>query len=315
MDNIAAELQPQSDSGLAAVLRRGDFALTAETSPPDSADPAEVLSRAGVLKGLADAVNVTDGAGARAHMAAIACAAILARDGIEPVLQFTVRDRNRLALQGDLLGAAALGIPNVLCLYGDDPTAGDQPDAKGVYDLDTLDLLRTARIMSDGAFPSGRAITPPPGLFIGAADAPRSLDEGWKPDGIFAKIEAGADFFQTQYCFDMVVLRRYMARLVDEGVTEQAYYLIGIGPLTSAKSARWMNEKLFGVHVPDALIARLEGAGDQRAEGRAICAELLQELRAIDGVSGAHLMAPGGEASIAQVIEDSGVLGTRLATV
>ena len=314
-DMAAAELQLRTGGRLEAVLRRGDFALTAETSPPDSADPAKVLVRAGMLKGLADAVNVTDGAGARAHMSAQACAAILAQGGIEPVLQFTVRDRNRLALQGDLLGAAALGVPNILCLYGDDPTAGDQPDAKGVYDLDTRDLLHTARTMTEGAFPSGRAITPPPGLFIGAADAPRPLDDGWKPEGLLAKIDAGAEFFQTQYCFDMDVLRRYMARLVDEGVTERAYFLIGIGPLASAKSARWMNEKLFGVHIPEALVTRLDGAEDQRAEGRAICAELVQELQDIDGVSGAHLMAPGQEASIARVIEESGVLEARLTSV
>ena len=312
MDKAVALTEVRSSGGLEAVLRGGGFALTAETSPPDSADPGRVLERAGVLKGRADAVNVTDGAGARAHMSALACAAILAREGIDPVLQFTVRDRNRLALQGDLLGAAALGVPNILCLYGDDPTAGDQPDAKGVYDLDTRDLLSTARTMRDGAFPGGRAITPPPGLFIGAADAPRPLDENWKPDGLRAKIDAGADFFQTQYCFDMDVLRAYMARLTDEGITERAYFLIGIGPIASAKSACWMNDKLFGVHIPDPLIARLDGAQDQRAEGRAICAELLQELRGIDGVSGAHLMAPGGEASIAQVIEDSGVLEARI---
>ncbi len=315
MGDMMAQIEPRSSGGLEAVLRGGGFALTAETSPPDSADPGRVLMRSRVLKGRADAVNVTDGAGARAHMSALACAAILAREGIDTVLQFTVRDRNRLALQGDLLGAAALGVPNILCLYGDDPTAGDQPDAKGVYDLDTRDLLNTARTMRDGVFPGGRAISPPPGLFIGAADAPRPLDATWKPDGLFAKIDAGADFFQTQYCFDMDVLRRYMARLVDEGITERAYFLIGIGPIVSAKSARWMNDKLFGVHIPDPLVARLEGAEDQRAEGRAICAELLQELRDIVWVSGAHLMAPGGEASIARVIEDSGVLAARLVSV
>ena len=287
---MAAQAEVGSSGALEAVLRSGGFALTAETSPPDSADPDRVLERAGALKGRADAVNVTDGAGARAHMSALACAAILAREGIEPVLQFTVRDRNRLALQGDLLGAAALGVTNILCLYGDDPTAGDQPDAKGVYDLDTRDLLNTARTMRD---------------------APRPLDATWKPDGLHAKIDAGADFFQTQFCFDMEVLRAYMARLTDEGITERAYFLIGIGPIASAKSARWMNDKLFGVHVPDSLIGRLEQAQDQRAEGRAICAELLQELQGIDGVSGAHLMAPGGEASIARVIEDSGILDSR----
>lgn len=315
MDDMAGGFKPRSGGGLEAVLRRGEFALTAETTPPDSADPARVLKRCAMLKGRADAVNVTDGAGARAHMSALACAVIMAKEGIEPVLQFTVRDRNRLALQGDLLGAAALGVSNILCLYGDDPSAGDQPDAKGVYDLDTVGLIHTARSMGDGVFPGGRSITPPPELFIGAADAPCALDNHWKPDGLFTKIDAGADFFQTQYCFDMAVLRRYMARLVDEGVTERAYFLIGIGPLASVKSARWMTEKLFGVNIPKSLIARLDGAADQRAEGRAICAELLAELQTIEGVSGAHLMAPHQETSIAQVIEDSGILAARQALV
>ena len=304
---------PRSSGRLEATLRRGHFALTAETSPPDAADAAAVTARVGPLKGVADAVNVTDGAGARAHMSALACAAILARDGMEPVLQFTARDRNRLALQGDMVGAAALGIPNILCLYGDDPKSGDQPDAKPVYDLDTRDLLDTARTLRGGAFPSGRPITPPPRLFIGAADAPRRLTDDWSPDGLRAKVAAGADFFQTQYCFDMDVLRRYMARLDDEGITERVFYLIGIGPIASAKSARWMNENLFGVHIPDPLVARLDGAADQRAEGRRICAELLQELREIEGVSGAHLMAPRQEQAIAQVIKESGALEARLA--
>lgn len=300
-----------SSGKLEAVLRQGHFAVTAETSPPDAADPTVVLDRVAPLKGVADAVNVTDGAGARAHMSAIACAAILARDGYETVLQFTARDRNRLALQGDLVGAGALGIHNILCLYGDDPKSGDQPDAMAVFDLDTAGILSTAKGLRKGAYPGGRRVSPPPALFIGAADAPRPLDDNWKPDGLRAKIDAGADFFQTQYCFDMDVLRAYMARLGDEGITERAFFLIGIGPIASAKSARYMNENLFGVHIPELLVKRLESAKDQRAEGRAICAELLQELREIDGVSGAHLMAPKQEASIAQVIEESGVLAAR----
>jgi methylenetetrahydrofolate reductase (NADPH) len=270
-----------------------------------------VLERVAPLKGVADAVNVTDGAGARAHMSAIACAAILARDGIQPVLQFTARDRNRLALQGDLVGAGALGIHNILCLYGDDPKSGDQPDAMPVFDLDTAGILSTAKGLREGAYPGGREVSPAPALFIGAADAPRPLDDNWKPDGLLAKLDAGADFFQTQYCFDMDVLRAYMARLGDEGITERAFFLIGIGPIASVRSARYMNENLFGVYIPEPLIKRLEGAEDQRAEGRAICAELLQELREIDGVSGAHLMAPRQENSIAQVIEESGVLAER----
>lgn len=303
----------RSPRQLEATLRRGHFVITAETTPPDSADPAAVLERVRPFADVVDAVNVTDGAGARAHMSALACAAILARDGIEPVLQFTTRDRNRIAAQGDLIGAAALGVHNILCLHGDDPQSGDQPDAMRVYDLDTRDLLSTARSLRDGAFPGGRAVAPPPRLFIGAADAPRPLLDDWKPDGLLAKIEAGADFFQTQYCFDMDVLRRYIARLSDDGITERTYFLIGIGPIASARSARWMNENLFGVHIPDALVERLEGAEDQRAEGRRICAEMLQELYESEGVAGVHLMAPRQEQAIAQVIEESGVLAARLA--
>ncbi len=314
MDGALGAPGLRSRGRLEAVLRRGDFAVTAETTPPDSADPAAVLARVEALRGLVDAVNVTDGAGARAHMSALACAAILVRDGIEPVLQFTARDRNRIALQGDLIGAAALGIPNILCLHGDDPGNGDQPDAKPVYDLDSRTLIRTARGLRNGALPGGRPVEPPPRLFIGAAEAPREPGDDWLPDGILAKIDAGADFFQTQYCFDMGVLRRYMARLGDHGIPEKTYILVGIGPLASARSARWMNDNLFGVDIPDGLIARLEGAADQRAEGRRICAELLHELRQIDGVAGAHLMAPRQEQEIARVIEDSGVLAERKAS-
>src|SRR5262247_2875437 len=199
----------RSHGRLEAALRSGHFALTAETSPPDAGAAAPVLERAGCLKGLADAVNVTDGAGARAHMSALAASAILARHGIEPVLQFTARDRNRMALQADLLGAAALEIPNILCLHGDDPRKGDQPETKAVYDIDSRELMRTARRMRDeGTFPSGREIAPKP---------------GWKPEALLAKIEAGADFVQTQYCFDLALLRRYLTVLAEHGVLERLY--------------------------------------------------------------------------------------------
>lgn len=302
----------RSNGQLEAVLHAGHFALTAETSPPDSTDPAKVVDRVACLKGLADAVNVTDGAGARSHMSAFAAAAIMAREGIDPVLQFTCRDRNRLAIQGDLIGAAALGIHNILCLHGDDMKNGDQPDAKMVYDIDSRGLLSMTRDMRDkGELPSGRAIDPPPKLFAGAADMPRELDADWKPDGLIGKIEAGADFFQTQYCFDMGTARRYFGRLKEEGITDRAPFLVGLAPFASAKSATWMNDNLFGVNVPDEMIKRLEGAGDQKAEGRKICLELLEELQEIDGVAGAHLMAPRAEASIAQVIEDSGIRAAR----
>jgi methylenetetrahydrofolate reductase (NADPH) len=304
----------RSAGRLEAALRAGHFVLTAETSPPDAGAPGPVLERAGCLTGLADAVNVTDGAGARAHMSALATAAILVQHGIEPVLQFTVRDRNRMALQGDLLGAAALGVPNILCLHGDDVKKGDQPDSKPVYDIDSRELMRTARRLRDeGSLPSGRAVEPRPGLFIGAADLVVDPKPGWKPDGLMAKIEAGADFVQTQYAFDLPLLRRYLAALAEHGIPDRLFIIVGIGPLASAKSARWMNEHLFGVHVPEPLIERLERATDQRAEGRRICVELLRELAEMDGVAGAHLMAPRQEQACADVIAESGLLGRRQA--
>jgi methylenetetrahydrofolate reductase (NADPH) len=313
-DQVNQTTTRKSPGRLEALLARRSFAMTAETSPPDAASAAAVLDRTGCLKELADAVNVTDGAGAKAHMSAIACAAILAQHGIEPVLQFTVRDRNRLALQGDLIGAAALGIPNILCLHGDDPKNGDQPETKPVYDIDSRALMSTARRLRDeGLLPTGRPVGPAPRLLIGAADSPQDPKPEWKPDGLKAKIEAGADFIQTQYCFDLAMLRRYLARLGDHGVLERLYVIVGIGPIASAKSARWMNENLFGVHIPEAIVSRLEGAGDQRAEGRKICVELLQELAEIDGVAGAHLMAPRQELAIAEAIAESGLLKKRQA--
>ena len=299
-------------SKLAQVLAAGQFAMTAETSPPDSASPQAVLDRVSCLKGLADAVNVTDGASARVHMSALAAAAIMAREGIEPVLQQTTRDRNRLALQGDVLGAAALGIHNFLCLTGDRMSAGDQPEAAEVFEIDSGELMRQMRDMRDsGSYPSGREIDPPPAIFLGAAEMPAEPDDKWPAARLQAKIDNGTQFFQTQYCFELEKVGRYCQALVDGGFTEQAHFLIGIGPLASARSARWMNDNLFGVHVPDAIIKRLEGAEDQKAEGRAICAELLQGFSEIEGCAGAHLMAPHGEASCAQVIRESGLLELR----
>jgi methylenetetrahydrofolate reductase (NADPH) len=299
-------------SKLAQVLQAGQFAMTAETSPPDASTADAVLQRVDCLRGVADAVNVTDGASARVHMSALAAAAIMARAGIEPVLQMTTRDRNRLALQGDVVGASALGIHNFLCLTGDKMSAGDQPEAAEVFEIDSGELMRQLRDMRDtGSFPSGRKIEPAPELFLGAAEMPAEPGEHWPAARLQAKIDNGAQFFQTQYCFDLEKVKRYCRALVDGGFTEQAYFLIGIGPLASAKSARWMNDNLFGVQVPDNIIRRLEGAADQRAEGRAICAELLQGLAEIEGCAGAHLMAPHQEAACAQVIRESGLRDLR----
>jgi len=302
----------KSGSRLERVLRAGAFAVTAETTPPLTADPDAPVARARPLKGLADAVNVTSGAGARAHLSAVTAAGLLARAGIEPVVQFTTRDLNLIALQGEILAAAALGVANMLCLGGDAIEAGDEGAARAVNDLDSVGLAALARRMrDDGLTRSGRVIDAPPRLFIGMADAPFDPPPDWSPDRLQAKIAAGADFFQTQYCFDMDVCRRYMARVVDAGIAAETPFLIGIAPFASARQARWMDANLYGVSVPGAVIDRLAGAADEAAEGQRICLEMLQELQAIPGVAGAHIMAPGSEARAAAVIAESGVLEMR----
>ena len=315
-DSAAYALQnnqsTHSKSRLERLLRSGTFVATAETTPPISADPTPLLDVTRELRNYADAVNVTDGASAKSHMASLAAASILVGAGIEPVLQFTVRDRNRIALQSDLLGAAALGVSNILCLTGDNVTAGDQPDAKMVMDLDSRGLMALTRDMRDKVqLPSGRPIEKAPSLFIGAADAPQEPNNDWSATALHAKIDAGAEFFQTQFCFDADLVRRYMNRLEGEGVLERAYFLIGTGPIASAKSALWMNQNLFGVDVPEHIITRLEKAKNQSDEGRKICIELIQQLRSIPGVSGVHLMGPRTENAAAQVIADSGILNDR----
>ena len=280
------------------------FVITAEITPPVSCAAADLVAKAAPLKGLADAVNVTDGAGARPHLDAVAAAAILLREGIEPILQFNCRDSNRIGLQSELMGAAALGIRNLLLLKGDDPGQGDQPDAKPVFDYDTAALTKVAVMMRDkGELPTGRKVGGKADFFIAAADVPIDPPAGWVPKSLKSKIDAGCEFVQTQFCMDAGVVRRYLARLAEHGV--RLPFLIGVSPLRSAKSARWMRERLFGTIIPDATIARLEAASDPAAEGRRICLELMQELATIPGVAGVHIMAPGNEAAIAGVIQDA----------
>ena len=294
-------------SELQARLRRGQFVVTAEITPPVSTDPAEFLQRALPLKGLATAVNVTDGAGAKVHLSSLAAAHFLVQSGIEPIFQVTCRDRNRLALQGDLLGAASLGIHNILVLAGDNPKLGDQPEAKPVYDLDSRGLLAMANAMREGGkLPSGTPIGGELKLVLGAADVPVDPPPGWEPKSLLAKAAAGADFVQTQFCMDAGVVRRYAARLLELGF--RVPILVGVAPIPSARSARWMREKLFGTLIPDQIVERLEKAADPKREGRRICVELLQALVEIPGIAGAHVMAPMNFAEIPRAIEDSGVI-------
>ncbi len=295
-------------------LNAGRFAITAEVTPPVSASRDELLDKALPLKGLADAVNVTDGAGARPHLGSVTAAAILVEQGIEPVLQLTCRDRNRIALQSDLLSAAACGVHNLLMLRGDDPSAGDQPDAKPVFDLDPRQLLETARRLRDAhELPSGRKITGAAPFFLGAADNPIDPPPGWEPKGLAAKAAGGAQFVQTQFCMDAGVVRRYMARLEEHGLAGKLKFLIGIVPLRSAKSARWIKEKLFGAIIPDAMIARMEAADDPAAEGRAICIDVIRELAEIPHIAGVHIMAPNNDAAVPPVIAQARKVIKRLA--
>jgi methylenetetrahydrofolate reductase (NADPH) len=293
-----------TEGRLERVLRAGGFAVTAEIAPPLSGAADALLAKAMPLKGLADAVNVTDGASARITMSAAAAAAILVREGIEPVQQFTCRDRNRIALQADLLGGAALGVRNMLFLTGDDVKAGDCPDAKPVFDLKSQELIAlAAQMRAKGKIASGRDITAPPKLFLGAADAPVDPKPDWKPASLKSKVDAGADFAQTQFCFDAGVVRRYMKRLEDDGLGGKIFFLIGIGPIANPRSAKWMRENLFGTIIPDSVIERLEKANDPKAEGVKICAELAAEFAQIRGVNGVHIMAPRNDEAVPRVIE------------
>jgi len=280
------------------------FVYTAETTPPDASDKETLLKNVMPLKGVADAVNVTDSPGAKVHMSSITASIILAQNDIDPILQLTVRDRNRLALQGDLVGASALGVHNILCLGGDNPKNGDQPETKIVNDIDSLQLVSTANMMrKEKKFPSGRIINPSPKLFIGGAEVPTQGKPD--PNKILNKINKGVDFFQTQYVFDPKVLSEYMKVLGDEGILEKTNFIIGIGPFASAKSAKWMNENLFGVDVPDQIIKRLEDAEDQKAESKKICIELIEAFRNIQGVKGVHLMGHKKEQVISEIIKES----------
>jgi methylenetetrahydrofolate reductase (NADPH) len=284
-------------------LHGGHFVITAEVAPPVSCDADDLRRKAAPLKGLVDAVNITDGAGARASMGALAAASILHGMGIEPILQITCRDKNRIALQAELMGAAALGIRNLLLLTGDDPKAGDQPDTKPVFDVDSKTLLETARRLRDEAtLPTGRAVGGKAAFFLGAADVPIDPPAGWQPNALAGKAKSGAQFVQTQFCMDAAIVRRYIGVLAEAGLTGDLAILIGVNPLRSAKSAAWMKHHLYGTIIADALIKRMEGAADPTREGIAICAELIEELSQISGVAGVHIMAPGNDAAIPAVI-------------
>ncbi len=297
---------------LERILRRGEFAVTAELNPPDSADPRDVYDRAKVFDGWVDGINAVDASGANCHMSSVGICGLLTRMGYAPIMQIACRDKNRIAIQGDVLGAAAMGVQNILCLTGDGVQAGDQPGAKPVFDLDSTALLSTIRTMRDEArFLSGRRISTPPTLFLGGAVNPFAPPLEFRALHLAKKIAAGAQFVQSQYCFDVPRLRAFMQRVRDEGLDERCFILIGVGPLASAKTARWMRSNVPGVHIPDEVVRRIEGAKDQKREGKRLAIDIINEVKEIAGVSGVHVMAYRQEEYVAEIVHESGVLKGR----
>ena len=301
-----------STGRLERVLRAGGFAVTAEIGPPDSADPAEVYELAALYDGYVDAINATDGSGANCHMSSVGMCSLLTRRGYAMVMQASARDRNRIAIQGDVLGAAAMGVANILCLTGDGVEVGDHPQAKPVFDLDSMSMLRMVRGMRDhGRFLSGRKLTRPPRVFLGGAANPFAPPLDYRPCRLAKKVAAGAQFVQTQFCFDIGMFKRYMEAVRDAGTHEKVFILCGVGPLASARSAEWMRSNIPGVHIPDPVIRRLKGAANQQQEGVNICVDMIRRASEIEGVHGIHIMAYRQERLIAEIVERSGVLGGR----
>lgn len=301
-----------SDGRLERTLRAGDFAITAELAPPDSANADDVYSQARCFDGYVDAINATDGSGANCHISSVGVCALLTRAGYSTIMQISCRDRNRIAMQGDILGAAAMGVANILCLTGDGVQAGDHPTAKPVFDLDCMSLLQTARTMRDQSqLLSGRKLTHAPRMLLGAAANPFAQPREFRVERLAKKVAAGADFIQTQYCFDVPVFTQYMQRVRDLGLHERIFILAGVGPLASAKTANWIRKNVPGVHIPDAVVKRLAGAKEQKREGIKICVELMQQLKEIEGIAGLHIMAYRQEQHVADMIAAAGVLEGR----
>jgi 5,10-methylenetetrahydrofolate reductase len=318
-------------SNLERVLRMGHFAVTAELGPPQNADGAVIRKKATLLKGNCDAVNLTDNQTAIVRMSSIGAGAIVLQEGLEPVIQMTCRDRNRLAIQSDLLGAYALGIRNLLCLSGDHQTFGNHPTAKNVYDMDSIQLvhmvasMRDERIFECGDEFKGQE----PRFFVGAASAPFAGPVEFRPYRLAKKVQAGASFVQTQLVYDVDAFKVFMEKVRNMGLHEQVYILAGVGPLKSPGMAKYMKDSVPGLLVPDVLIERMTEAGapwagkskdeltkeDKKArseawknEGIQICIELIQQLREVEGVAGVHIMAIEWEEAVKPIVEGAGLL-------
>lgn len=297
-------------SSLSRMLTAGEFVVAAELSPPKGVNLEHIERDAKTLKGYADVVNVTDNQAASVRMSSVAVSAIIRNHGVEPVVQMTCRDRNRLAIQADLLGAAAFGIPNLLCLGGDHGRWGDHPHAKNVFDLDSTHLIRLARNMVvNGCLDNGREISPKPDFFIGAVANPFAPPYEYRPYRLAKKVAAGARFIQTQLIYNVERFRTYMQQVVDLGLHEKVYILAGVGPLKSVGAARFMATKVAGMEVPQEIIDRMAKTpkAAQPEEGIRICCEVIEQIRDIPGVAGLHVMAVHWAEAVPEIVTRTGL--------
>ena len=298
-------------SNLKKVLESGGFAVTAECGPPKGADPDAIMKKAELLEGKVDAVNVTDNQTAIVRMSSLATCSLLLKAGIDPVFQMVVRDRNRIALQSDILGAAAIGINNVLCLSGDHQSFGNQPQAMGVFDLDSVQFLNVVKNMRDnGKILGGDELTKSPDMFIGAAANPFADPLEFRVVRLAKKIAAGADFIQTQCVYNLDKFGKWIGMARERGLTEKTYIMGGVTPLKSAGMAKYMKNKVAGMDVPEEIIKRMEGVAKdkQKEEGIKICVETIQKLKEMDGVKGVHIMAIEWEEAVGEIAEKAGLL-------
>jgi len=301
----------KSESRLEKILRSGHFALTGELGPPRGADADAVRKKAVHLKGMVDAVNITDNQTAVVRMSSLGACLIAKQEGLEPIYQMVCRDRNRIAMQSDILGASALGVNTILCLSGDHQQFGDHPGCKKVFDLDSIQLTSMVKTMRDEArFQSGEEITVAPRMFIGAAANPFAEPHAFRVQRLAKKVAAGADFIQTQCVYNMERFRAWLDQARDMGLTENVHILPGITPLKSLGMARYMKNNVPGMDVPDELIKRMQGVEkkDQAREGIAICCEQIQQMQEMQGLAGVHLMAIEWEHRVPEIVKQAGLL-------
>ena len=298
----------KSETNLEKVLAEGHFAITGELGPPKCTSADFVRRKAEILRNYVDAVNITDNQTAVVRMSSVAASAIVKQIGLDPVMQMTCRDRNRIAIQSDVLGAVALGVGNLLCLSGDHQKFGNHPESKNVHDVDSLQLIQMVRQMRDDAqFLSGDKVSGGVRLFIGAAANPFADPFDFRPLRLEKKVRAGADFIQTQGVYDVERFARYMELVRERGLHERVHILAGIIPMKSAGMARYMRDYVAGLSVPDELVERMENAEDAKEEGVRITLEIIEQLREIEGVHGIHLMAVAWEDIVPVIVERAGL--------